>query len=425
MRICVFEDSGVSALSPLTLCHPAFDLLCGDFSLLDRHCRYFSAGEAGGFVRPILADTCRLRHPQLAVNDAGWLREATTVLVNARWLPPTGVYAGPAVPHLGLADGQIAYAVVPSEYLVECSPDALEDCLARWKGMLPHAGAGGRMIDFPWNLVEYNAATLANDYSSHTAAAKSRVRPINATVIGPPERLFIDETANVEPLVVADTTHGPVVIDRDAIVRSFSRLEGPCYVGPGAWVLGAKVRDSTLGPVCRIGGEVEASVVQGYSNKAHEGFLGHSYLGEWINLGAGTQTSDLRNDYGPVVMTVDGNRINTGLTKVGAFIGDHTKTGLNTLLNTGTTVGAFCNLLATGTFPPRVVPSFCAFSRGKLEEGSELQHLLNTAATVMKRRNCTLTEAQITFYHAMFADTAPSRRQALHEDERRRLRHSV
>ena len=102
--------------------------------------------------------------------------------------------------------------------------------------------------------------------------------------------------------MVADTTGGPVVIDREAVVTAFTRLEGPCYIGPRTQVHGAKIRaGTTLGPDCRIGGEVEASIVQGHSNKYHDGFLGHAYLGEWVNLGAGTQNSDLRNDYGEVV----------------------------------------------------------------------------------------------------------------------------
>ena len=118
-------------------------------------------------------------------------------------------------------------------------------------------------------------------------------------------------------------------------------LHRPRHAGPGG-----KIRaGTTLGPDCRIGGEVEASIVQGHSNKYHDGFLGHAYVGEWVNLGAGTQNSDLRNDYGEVTVTVNGRLVRTGQTKVGCFLGDHTKTGLGTLLNTGTSVGVFCNLL--------------------------------------------------------------------------------
>src|SRR5262249_705025 len=150
-----------------------------------------------------------------------------------------------------------------------------------------------------------------------------------------------------------------------------------CYVGPRTHILGAKIRKgTTLGPNCRIGGEVEASIIQGNTNKYHDGFLGHSYVGEWVNLGAGTQTSDLRNDYADVHVTVAGERVATGLNKVGCFIGDHTKTGLGVLLNTGTTVGVFCNLLPAGRLLPKCIPSFCSCWKGALRETSELARLI-------------------------------------------------
>ena len=215
------------------------------------------------------------------------------------------------------------------------------------------------MIDYPWQLIEHNAETLIQDFRFSVDDSPSPAKPFPKSknpcpvVIGSAAQLFVHETATIEPLVVVDTTRGPVVVDREAVVQSFSRLEGPCYIGPGTQVLAAKVKNSTIRPICRIGGEVEASIVQGYTNKAHEGFLGHSYLGEWINLGAGTQTSDLRLDYGPVSMIVAGNRVDTGLTKIGSFIGDHTKTGIGTLLNTGSSVGASVTFWRQGPSRPR------------------------------------------------------------------------
>src|SRR5207248_4001999 len=144
-----------------------------------------------------------------------------------------------------------------------------------------------------------------------------------------------------------DTTRGPVLVDRGAVVQAFSRLEGPCYVGPQTQVLAARVRGSSLGEQCRVGGEVEASVIHGYSNKAHEGFLGHSYVGEWVNLGAGTQVSDLRNDYASVRVVVNGRAVDSGQAKVGAFVGDHTRTSIGSLINTGAAVGPYCQVLAS------------------------------------------------------------------------------
>src|SRR5213079_2823981 len=109
----------------------------------------------------------------------------------------------------------------------------------------------------------------------------------DAAVVGPREHFLVHRDAQVDPFVVADTRQGPVIVDRGAVIHSFTRLEGPCYVGPESVVLGAKLRGGTLGPQCRVGGEFEASIMQGYTNKYHDGFLGHSYVGAWVNLAAG------------------------------------------------------------------------------------------------------------------------------------------
>src|SRR5436190_4200689 len=213
------------------------------------------------------------------------------------------------------------------------------------------------------------------------------------------------------------------MIDREAVIAAFTRLEGPCYVGPQTHVLGAKLRaGTTLGPNCRIGGEVETSIVHGYSNKYHDGFLGHSYVGEWVNLGAGTQNSDLRNDYGEVMVTVNGQRVATGLNKVGCFLGDHTKSGLSTLLNTGTNAGIFCNLLPMGLLLPKYIPAFSSCWNGSLVEQADLPGLLRTAAEVMRRRGETFSEVHAALFRSLFDQTAAERRRAVREEERRQLR---
>src|SRR5262245_36121825 len=218
---------------------------------------------------------------------------------------------------------------------------------------------------------------------------------------------MIDESARIDPYVVADTTGGPVVIDREAVVSAFTRLEGPCYVGPGTQVHGAKVRAGTcLGPMCRVGGEVEASVLLGYSNKQHEGFLGHAYLGEWVNLGAGAHNSDLRNDYGEVSVRVAGWMVRSGRTKVGCFLGDHTKVGLGALLNTGTSAGAFCQLLSGGGLLPKYMPSFADVWGGALREGDDLEARLETAAKVMRRRGRELSPERRALYEGLHEQTA-------------------
>jgi UDP-N-acetylglucosamine diphosphorylase/glucosamine-1-phosphate N-acetyltransferase len=430
MRVCLFEDRGVLDFEPLSLTRPVFELLCGLTSLGAKQSRFFPPGPRGVLIRPYLADLYRLHTTALPVNDPAWLRAGPTILVNGRWLPPSiplplAELSSPCVAHI---DDEVAYAIVEPEHLADCSPNTLEDCLATWKATLPQRPAGGRMVRFLWELVQHNAEQIRADWQTagppFETEANNRERP-GLAVVGPREHLLIHPTARLDPLVVADTTQGPVVIDRDTVVTAFSRLEGPCVIGPRTQIHGAKIRaGTTLGPDCRIGGEVECSIVQGYSNKYHEGFLGHAYVGEWVNFGAGTQNSDLRNDYGEISLIVNGRPVRTGLSKVGCFIGDHTKSGLSTLLNTGTSAGVFCNLLPGGLLP-RYVPSFASWWNEALTDRAELAALLRTAAEVMRRRHVAFTETHAALYRTLFEQTAAERRRAVRDSEVRRLRRSA
>jgi UDP-N-acetylglucosamine diphosphorylase/glucosamine-1-phosphate N-acetyltransferase len=422
MRLCIFEDPAVPLLQPLTLTRPAFDLWCGAATLWQRQQRATAANEIGALVRTALVDLCRLEHPDFAVNDSAWLQAGATVFVNARWLP-AGKVEDINSPRVGLVDDQVAYVILPAPAGGDVLPETMDDWIESCKQTLPHCPAGGVMIQYPWDLIENNARMLAEDATWF--AQEKPLQHASATMLGPAQQFMVHAEAQLEPLVLADTRNGPVIIDRGAVVQSFSRLEGPCYVGPESHVVGAKLRGGSIGPCCRVGGEVESSILQGFANKYHDGFLGHSYLGEWTNIGAGTQVSDLRNDYGPIRVFIKGERVATGLTKVGVFLGDHTKTGLGTLLNSGTLAGAFCNLLPSGSFLPPVIPSFCTIRHGQLQECADLRQLFNTAATVVRRRGRQLTGSHIDFFFNLFDETAAERKKAVRDTELRRWRRSV
>jgi UDP-N-acetylglucosamine diphosphorylase/glucosamine-1-phosphate N-acetyltransferase len=426
MRVCLFEDRGVARLEPLTLTRPVFELLCGHRSLGVKQSGHFPIAEVGYLVRPHLAEAFRLQRPSAAVNDLAWLRAEPTVLVNGRWLPPPGPAAPAPEPGIALVDDEVAYVVLGPDQLTYCSPNTLDDCLETWKTTLPRRAAGGRVVSHLWELVKHNAEQLGLDFHQGAAGRGPGRRAGDLAVVGRRDALWVHPTAQLDPMIVTDTTRGPVLVDREAVVTAFTRLEGPCYVGPQTHVLGGKVRaGTTLGPNCRVGGEVEASILQGNTNKYHDGFLGHSYLGEWVNLGAGTQNSDLRNDYGEISVTVAGRSVPTGLTKVGCFVGDHSKTGVGTLLNAGTSVGVFCNLLPAGPLLPRHVPSFCSWWNGALTENADVPGLLRTAAEVMRRRGAELTAVHAALFRSLYDQTAPERHQALRETAPPRLRRSA
>ena len=237
--------------------------------------------------------------------------------------------------------------------------------------------------------------------------------------------VIIDATARIEPYVVIDASKGPVLIDRDAQILSFSRLEGPCVIGADTHILSGRVRGGSIGPKCRVGGEVEASVIQGYTNKYHDGFLGHSFVGEWANFGAGTQVSDLRNDYGPITMSVGGRRVDTGLIKIGAYLGDHTRISIGTLINTGTVVGPYSQLIASGSLLPRLFPAFSQYAHGCIQERTDLSQILATARTAMSRRGRAWTDADTEFFFALNEATASDRRRVIRESEQRRMRRVI
>jgi UDP-N-acetylglucosamine diphosphorylase/glucosamine-1-phosphate N-acetyltransferase len=420
MRIGIFEDNGAERLEPIALTRPTWALRCGASLLWERHQRALAAAEVHAWTRPALTELARLENPELPINEPcqpdAW--------VNGRWLPPAAPRIECSRAHVGLVGQSIAYVVPPRGDGPE-HPSAVDDWLRHCLDRLPTSTADGTMIDYLWDAVDRNGDALCQDWDwFSTLHGQNRNHGI--AVVGAADQLAVAADAMIEPFVTADTRGGPVLIDRGAVVHSFSRLEGPCYIGPEATVLGAKVRaGTTVGPRCRVGGEVECSIMLANSNKYHEGFLGHSYVGEWVNLAAATQTSDLRNDYGMVRVTVNGQRLATGHTKIGSYIGDHTKTGLCALLNTGSVVGAFCNLLPSGTLLPQVVPSFCQVNYGVINERFDLRHLFATAATVMKRRGAELTETHKDYFFTLFDQTAALRRKMLRESEMRRLRRSV
>jgi len=215
--------------------------------------------------------------------------------------------------------------------------------------------------------------------------------------------------------VVLDAAEGPIYIDEGAQIHPYTRIEGPSYIGKKTILLGAKCREgNTIGPVCRVGGEVEESIIHGYSNKYHDGFLGHAYVGEWVNLGALTTNSDLKNDYSHVEVTLeDGRPVNTGSTKVGSLIGDHTKTSIGTLLNTGANVGAMAVVNTTGMPLPKFIPSFAWLVKGAVTKGHGRTGLYRTAEVAMGRRKRPWTPAHQAMWDEVFELTAEARNKAL------------
>ncbi len=411
-----------------TLTRPAYELRLGATTLGHKIARAFGIGPGparrGAVVRPHLAALQRQRDPHTTVNDADWLARDGVLVALARWVPPAD-FVPPTLgaPWVGTCDGQPACAVVGPDATTGLSALSVEgwfdDLAARPE--VDVVELGGEWIARPWDIVAKNDAHLHRDFAAEGRPGVSNRHLTSLALVGPADRLAIHETARIDPYTVFDTTSGPITLEPGVWVQPFTRIEGPCHIGRDTQLFRANLRGAvTIGPNCRIGGEVEASVIHGYSNKYHEGFLGHAYVGEWVNLGAITSNSDLRNDYGEVHVPLQGDPIATGQKKVGCFIGDHTRTGLGSMLNTGTAIGVMCNVLPAGPLLPKHVPSFTAVLWGGVAQGFSLDQMFATARIVMGRRGQEFTAVEEQFYLNLYEQTRLERERAFQKHHDRR-----
>lgn len=371
------------------------ELRVGRRTILEKLQSLYPDAELSLWVRPYLKELIEERYPGLLVNRV-WEEEvlfiSSRAILKSRVVPDRkGLLVDPSGEVVG-------FRLSPKE--VPSPPPIPSEWLHGLK--LPRWTVSARVITYPWDLVELNLEELGEELSPQ--GVKGELDPRTA-VLGDPELLSLEPGARIEPGVVVDLRSGPVMLARDAAIQPPSLIQGPCWIGPGSRVEGAQLRPGcSIGPHCRVGGEVEASIFQGYANKHHLGFLGHSWVGEWVNLGALTTNSDLKNNYHPVRVILGGESINTGKLKVGCFLGDHVKTGIGTLIPTGAIIGIFSSLFGTGLIP-KSVPDF-RFG----EERYEIESALDTARIVMSRRGVELTpgyERVVRWVYALLTTSNP------------------
>jgi UDP-N-acetylglucosamine diphosphorylase/glucosamine-1-phosphate N-acetyltransferase len=405
---------------PLALCRPIWELRCGMTSLAEKLVASAGATDVACFVPPYMADSYRAK-TRWPVNDLGQLRGSDLLLISGR-LKALGLQIPTEGPSWATfsADGECLVARVTRDDAARLDASSIESFVQSLQKTLP-----GRSFDVPtwnytWDLVLANPKQLAEDFkAAGRSGVEGTVEQPNA-IRGSAKDVYVAPGALVHPMVVFDAAGGPIYLDEGVEVHPFTRIEGPAYIGKDSILLGAKCREgNSIGPMCRVGGEVEESILQGYSNKYHDGFLGHAYVGEWVNLGALTANSDLKNDYSSVSVILDSRTpIDTGSTKVGALIGDHTKTSIGTLLNTGAYVGAMALIAATGQLLPKFLPSFAWFLEGVVTKGFGKNKLYETAKAAMSRRKCEWTAADQAMWDEVFKLTAPERNEAVKKGRR-------
>lgn len=262
----------------------------------------------------------------------------------------------------------------------------------KWTG--PHDEGDGVVIDGLALRGAFDLVTALERFLfSDTLAAltvESDPVPDGVHVLGNAEALLI-RGAELEPGVVVDVRGGAVILEAGVIVRSGTRLEGPLWLREKTVVAGGSLRHVSAGPQCRLHGEISSSVFSGFSNKSHDGFIGHSVIGSWVNLGAGTITSNLKNTYGEVRIDIGTERIATGRTNLGSLIGDHARTAIGTLLPTGCVIGAGANLIGG----PRAAKHVSPFSWGDTGERVGRDHFLTAAARILPRRDVTVGDTEL------------------------------
>jgi UDP-N-acetylglucosamine diphosphorylase/glucosamine-1-phosphate N-acetyltransferase len=365
IHIVLFEDKDLLQFYPLIETRPVGELRIGIFTNAERWSKFVS-GEVSHSTREFL----RFMFPSTKLLD--------TYSVNGRIIP----------------DNRLVETIAN---LQESESLYQKDVLIAYKGNLENS----KRIDYEEEMLILNKITdlfskndlvIRSDFEFFRNK-KSATLPLGNTLIGPESELYISSDAKVHASII-NTESGPVVIGSGAEIMEGSMIRGPFVLGDHSTLkMGAKMYGATsIGPHCKVGGEVSNSIITGYSNKAHDGFLGNSVLGEWCNLGADTNNSNLKNNYGPVTLwsAITGTFEDTDLIFCGLIMGDHSKCGINTMFNTGTLVGTACNLFGGG-YMPRFIPSFSWGGDNSLVE-YDFDKAMETAERVLARRQMELDD---------------------------------
>ncbi len=383
MHVVIFEGNQWPTLAPFSLGRPVFTLACGIGTLLDKQVRATRPTRLTLWVRPAMADYCRrFILPDLpcpaAVNEP--LDDEHALLVAGRSLYLSGHERPDGDGSVVLDDGP-AGPVVRLAHVRDpgLSNDDVMHRTDRWRALhdLPHAMPQSRLPGYVWDLIQWNEEAIVAD--AIDCCTESQPHPAGAYHLVNGDNVWLGRNVRLAPGAVLDAGRGPIVVGDHATIGANAVLTGPCSVGHHATVqpLSHIRGGTTIGPLCKIGGEVSNTIFAGYGNKAHDGFVGDSYVGQWANLGAGTTTSNLKNTYGEIAMCVAGQTVKTGRRFLGAMIGDHAKTAIGTRLTAGTYVG-YASSVALSRPAPKVVPSFTFLT----DAGAE-PYRLDKAAEVM------------------------------------------
>ena len=410
----LYDDSRAREFEPFVLTRPLADMVAGAAVQRERWQTALQMPVVGVITAEHLAHFDEGTTTAIASGGI----PAGSVIANARFVPKLSAIHLPAVgavPNddtgvvdLWLSGGRVVAARTSRELPV--------DYFAAGRLTLDDVGRSGAesttlegwWLDDVWDFVRLLPEQLTDDLAFFQKPSFGGVvtptlfaaPPAHAVVIGnhpvlvAADRSIAGEVfvkgATIEPQVVFDASAGPIYVGAGTTVNAFTRLVGPCYIGRSSTILGDRIATCSIGDHCKVRGEMSNTVMIGYANKGHDGFVGHSYMGRWVNLGAGTITSNLKNTYGSVTLWTPSGMRSTGMQFLGTLFGDHAKTGIGTCLTTGTVLGAAANVYG-GQTPPKAVPPF-AWGSAAPYSVYRLDKFLEVVERVMARRQVKLTD---------------------------------
>ncbi len=395
MKIIIFDENSYNNFYPVSQTRPLWDLICGTFSFRQRLEVFLKNSKLNinrsdiyFFTIDLLLPVIKEKNPEIHINDFSVFdKDNEFLFINSLLIPDT--ILADINPDTSLVKSGKITAAKTGKIKIN-SAISIEDNLNITS--LEKLETDLIKPDYIWNLIDINPEMIEKDF--HYYKNRKNYADNNVTIIGDRSLVYIGENVKIEPYVVINAEKGPVAILENSEIKSFTRIEGPAFIGKNTILFGANIREGTsIGDWCRIGGEVEESIFHAYSNKYHDGFIGHSYIGEWVNLGAMTTNSDLKNNYSPVKVYIPKKRKATGSIKVGCFMGDYAKTSIGTLINTGTSIGTGAMLVHSGSMASSHIPPFSWFINSDILLMEWLNDFLKASDDMMKRRGKTLTPA--------------------------------
>lgn len=415
MQICVFEDKKFANFEPLMFNRPVYDLVCGTFTLLEKIQFAFPGVNLNLHCREYLKNVTERRYPKVSVNI---IPDDDCLFINGRIVADQSlsqqINLNNIKKKIFTKQDNLVAAFIPKEQIKNFRhlENGLFD-ISHFAGFEVQE-VDVNIAEYIWDLIYLNGDELIKDINFRVSSfdKKNHISKVpNSVFLVNPDKIFIEENVTIKPGVVLDASDGPIYIEKNVKILSNAVIEGPFFIGESSIIkMGATLyKNVTISKVCKVGGEVEQSIFMPYSNKQHAGFIGHACLGSWVNLGADTNCSDLKNNYSKVKAILDGKEVNTGLQFLGLIIGDHSKSAINTMFNTGTIVGFSSNIYGAG-FPDKYLPSF---SWGGAEGLTtyDVNKAMQTAKIVTARRDVNFTEDDEKLFKEIFKLTMLQREQ--------------